>query len=71
MSDPGWLDEAGTFQVVHNDELQYSIWPEARAIPDGWHATGPSGTRDACLAYIEATWTDMRPRSLREAMDGT
>jgi MbtH protein len=27
-------------------------------------------TRDACLAYIEENWTDMRPKSLIEAMGG-
>jgi MbtH protein len=26
------------------------------------------GTRSDCLAYVEEHWTDMRPRSLREAM---
>jgi uncharacterized protein YbdZ (MbtH family) len=29
------------------------------------------GSRQSCLDFIEATWTDMRPRSLRQAMDGT
>jgi MbtH protein len=29
---------------------------------------GP-GNKAECLAYIAHVWTDMRPRSLREAMD--
>ena len=55
--------------VVLNDEEQYSIWqadrPESR--PAG-RPEGFAGTREACLAHIDAAWTDMRPRSVREAM---
>jgi len=55
-------------KVVLNDEEQYSIWPSDRDNPDGWHDAGFAGTKDECLAHIEQVWTDMRPRSLREAM---
>ena len=58
-----------SYRVVVNDEEQYSIWPEGREVPDGWHATGPVGSREECLAHINEVWTDMRPRSLREAMN--
>ncbi|GAA2372531.1 MbtH family protein [Dactylosporangium salmoneum] len=51
--------------VVVNDEEQYSIWATGRELPDGWRAEGFAGTREECLAHIEAVWTDMRPRSLR------
>lgn len=62
------VDEPDTTvqRVVVNDEEQYSIWPAHRALPDGWHDVGVSGTREECLAHIERVWTDMRPRSLRE-----
>jgi MbtH protein len=53
------------YQVVVNDEEQYSIWPAGRAIPAGWHDEGTAGTEDACIAHIERVWVDMRPRSLR------
>jgi MbtH protein len=56
------------YNVVINDEEQYSIWPVDRKIPAGWRPVGHSGTKAACLEYIEQIWTDMRPRSLREAM---
>ncbi|MEU5868204.1 MULTISPECIES: MbtH family NRPS accessory protein [unclassified Nonomuraea] len=56
-------------KVVLNDEEQYSIWPADRDNPSGWHDAGFSGTKDACLDHIEQVWTDMRPKSLREAMD--
>ncbi|NBM18191.1 MbtH family NRPS accessory protein [Streptomyces sp. GC420] len=55
--------------VVVNDEEQYSVWASDRDIPAGWRATGTSGTREECLAHIEQVWTDMRPLSLRLAMD--
>ncbi|GIG59891.1 MbtH protein [Longispora fulva] len=57
-------------QVVMNDEEQYSVWAEGRELPPGWRATGFAGTREECLAEIESVWTDMRPRSVRLAMDG-
>ncbi|MER5746640.1 MbtH family protein [Streptomyces sp. NPDC002225] len=60
-----------TYHVVANHEEQHSIWPAGREIPDGWHPTGFTGKIDACLAEIERVWTDMRPLSLRRAMDDT
>lgn len=56
--------------VVINDEEQYSIWPTDRPIPAGWRSTGFTGPTPACLAHIDQVWTDMRPKSLREAMAG-
>ncbi|BES72566.1 MbtH family protein [Marinobacter nanhaiticus D15-8W] len=58
------------FQVVINHEEQYSIWPDYKAIPEGWKAVGVSGDKATCLAHIEDVWTDMRPKSLRDAMAG-
>jgi MbtH protein len=52
------------FVVLVNDEGQHSIWPGRTAVPEGWSAVGPRGPKDICIAYIEANWTDMRPRSL-------
>ena len=55
-----------TYQVVRNDEEQYSIWPEHKELPAGWFPVGVSGTKDECLAHIREVWVDLRPRSLRE-----
>jgi MbtH protein len=57
-----------TFQVVVNDEEQYSIWPAEQEPPAGWRPAGFTGAREDCLAHIDAVWTDMRPKSLRIAM---
>lgn len=61
--------EDAVFKVVVNDEEQYSIWPDYKQIPNGWRAVGKTGNKKDCLAYIETVWTDMRPLSLRKAMD--
>jgi MbtH protein len=53
------------FVVVINQEEQYSLWEETRALPAGWRATGFSGSRDECLQHIDEVWQDMRPKSLR------
>lgn len=42
-----------------------SIWPVENELPAGWVLAGVSGSKAECLAYIEQTWTDMRPASLR------
>jgi MbtH protein len=55
------------YRVVVNDEEQYSIWPDHKNNPPGWHDAGKTASREECLAYIEEVWTDMRPRSVREA----
>ncbi len=66
-----WGDENTEYDVVINDEEQYSIWPTYKPIPAGWQAvSGQRGPKAQCLAYIEVTWTDMRPLSLRKAMAG-
>jgi MbtH protein len=56
------------FRVLVNHEEQYSIWPDYKVVPGGWRDTGVAGSKSDCLQYIESTWTDMRPRSLREYM---
>ena len=57
-----------TYQVLRNDEEQYSLWPLALEIPAGWTAVGNTGTKTDCMSYVDEVWTDMRPRSLREQM---
>lgn len=54
------------YLVLVNSEDQHSLWPAALAVPDGWRRVFGEQSREACLAYVEANWTDLRPRSLRE-----
>ena len=62
-------DDTQTYLVVLNDEEQYSIWPADRDMPPGWRGDGFSGLEADCLAHIGEVWTDMRPLSLRRAME--
>ncbi|AKJ29470.1 MbtH family protein [Caldimonas brevitalea] len=64
-----WDSPETRFHVVRNDEEQYSIWPDYKPLPAGWHTVGKHGDKQECLAYIQEVWTDMRPLSLRRAMD--
>lgn len=65
----GFLSDDDDFpcRVVVNEEEQYSIWPLDRAVPGGWRDAGYSGPRHDCLDYIDRTWVDMRPKSVRQA----
>ena len=58
------------YKVVINHEEQYSIWPADRENALGWKDEGTSGTKEECLEHIKNVWTDMRPKSLRDKMDG-
>ncbi len=62
-------DETHKYAVVINHEEQYSIWPADKEVPAGWKAIGKTGSKRACLDYIEEVWTDMRPLSLRKRME--
>jgi uncharacterized protein YbdZ (MbtH family) len=41
------------YKIVINHEDHYTIVPTDSEVPVGWQDTGQSGTREACLAYIE------------------
>jgi MbtH protein len=57
------------FIALINEEEQYSIWPAKKDVPAGWKALDFSGSKAEVSAYIDQQWTDMRPASLRRAMD--
>ncbi|HEX5844356.1 MAG TPA: MbtH family NRPS accessory protein [Pseudomonas sp.] len=63
-----WDSPETRFLVVVNHEEQYSIWPDYKELPQGWRAVDKQGSKEECLAYIESVWTDMRPLSLRQAL---
>ena len=52
-----------------NEEEQFSLWYSWKEIPLGWKRVGPIGSKEKVLEYISQTWTDMRPKSLREKMN--
>jgi MbtH protein len=64
-------DENGTYHVLINEEGQYSLWPSFVEVPKGWTIILKSETRAACVEHIDRNWTDMRPKSLIAAMEGS
>ncbi|MEW9555158.1 MbtH family protein [Nonomuraea sp. NPDC050783] len=63
-------DEEGAYVVLVNAENQHSLWPAVAAVPAGWTVVHGEDTRQSCLEYVSANWTDMRPASLiREMAD--
>ncbi|MBW0114767.1 MbtH family protein [Pseudonocardia abyssalis] len=64
-------DDEGSFYALVNHEEQYSLWPTFKPVPDGWTVAygGPDGSRrQEVLAWIDENWTDLRPKSLRDAI---
>ncbi|MFF5205886.1 MbtH family protein [Streptosporangium sp. NPDC000396] len=68
MTNP-FEDPDASYYVLRNDEGQHSLWPVFAEIPAGWEVVHGEDTRQACLDYVEQNWTDMRPKSLIEAMN--
>jgi MbtH protein len=56
------------FCVVVNQEEQYSYWFHNSPLPAGWKGTGFVGSQSECLIEIDKIWTDMRPLSVRKAI---
>ena len=69
MSTNPFDDETGTFLVLVNDEEQHSLWLAFADIPSGWWQVFGEAGRAECLAFVEEHWTDIRPKSLREALE--
>lgn len=69
MSTNAFDDESGRFYVLVNDEDQHSLWPTFAEVPQGWRIVCGPAERRECLRYVEENWTDMRPKSLRVAME--
>lgn len=67
MANENEEEDARDYFVVVNEEEQYSIWLADKPVPNGWKAVGEKKKKADCLKYIGEVWTDMRPKSLREA----
>jgi nonribosomal peptide synthetase DhbF len=49
-------DPDATYLVLTNHEGRRSLWPAFADIPAGWTVSHPEGSRDTCLADVEASW---------------
>jgi MbtH protein len=61
-------DPDASYVVLVNDEGQHSLWPVLVDVPDGWRIIFGEAGRQECLDFVEGSWSDMRPKSLIEAM---
>ena len=61
--------EDGRYLVLINAEGQHSLWPGFADVPDGWEVIYGEDGRQECLDFVEKNWTDMRPKSLIDAME--
>lgn len=68
MSSNAFDDNEGHFYVLVNDEEQHSLWPTFADVPAGWRVVFGEAARQECLDYIEVAWSDLRPKSLKDAM---
>jgi MbtH protein len=62
-------DPDAKYFVLINGEGQHSLWPIFVDVPEGWEIIFGEDGRQECLAFVEENWTDMRPKSLIEAMN--
>ncbi|MGW7531805.1 MbtH family protein [Amycolatopsis sp. NPDC054798] len=68
MTNPFEDDEAA-YIVLVNEEGQHSLWPLFVDVPAGWSEVFRADNKAECLAYIDKNWTDLRPKSLIDAME--
>ncbi|WP_370949846.1 MbtH family protein [Amycolatopsis sp. cg5] len=69
MSTNPFEDPDATYLVLVNDEGQHSLWPSFAPVPAGWTVALAETDRQSALDHITANWTDLRPKSLIEAMN--
>jgi len=60
MTNP-FEDDNAQYLVLRNSAGQHSLWPRSNDVPDGWIPVLGPEPRVACVEYVEAHWTDMRP----------
>ncbi len=63
------MDSEFDYKILVNAEGQF---PSGRVqgAAAGWEETGPTGSKDSVMAWIDANWTDLRPKSLQLRMQG-
>lgn len=61
-------DTAASHIVLCNEENQYSLWPTFAHVPAGWEVAFGEAGHAECIEFIEKAWSDMRPKSLIDAM---
>lgn len=68
MTNP-FEDEEYDYRVLLNKEGQHSLWPAFREVPAGSTLIGQRANARSASNGFETNWTDMRPKSLVDAMN--
>lgn len=71
MSTNPFDEENSGFFVLVNNEEQHSLWPTFADVPAGWQVAYGEADHASCLDYIERSWPDIRPKTLRERLAGS
>ncbi|TQF01907.1 MbtH family NRPS accessory protein [Kitasatospora acidiphila] len=61
--------DAPRYRVLTNHEGQHALLPATVPVPARWSDTGFLGTEAECIDHVDARWTDLRPLSLRRALE--
>jgi len=64
MSTNPFEDRQSMYRVLVNDAGHRSLWPAFARVPAGWRVMHEEDSRDACLRYIAADWTDLKAKTL-------
>ena len=60
-------DPEGVYLVLVTEGQEHSLWPRDVEVPAGWSPVFGPAARDACVGYVEAHWTQLRPAAVRAA----
>jgi MbtH protein len=63
VTDP-FENEDASYLVLVNHLGQHSLWPDVIEVPSGWQVLFGPGSRQACLDYVAANWSDIMPPGL-------
>ncbi|MET8975191.1 amino acid adenylation domain-containing protein [Streptomyces sp. NPDC004539] len=54
-------DDSGVSLVLVNSENRHALWAGGLGVPPGWRVAHRARSRQECLEYVGAHWTDIRP----------
>jgi MbtH protein len=53
--------QATVYEIIVNDDHQFTVWPSKGPIPKGWRYIGKSGTRAELEAHLKEMYVETRP----------
>ena len=56
------------YLVLVNHEEQHSLWLAHKTVPAGWRVVFGPRPKSECFDYVEQSWKDITPLSVRSAL---